>query len=50
VSRDLPHLSFELRDDIAMLQLNRPEKHNAINDALLESLGKFSARRRKARK
>jgi enoyl-CoA hydratase/carnithine racemase len=32
-------LQIEREDDIALVQLNRPDKRNAINDALLDALG-----------
>ncbi len=38
---DLPHVAWEVRGEIVLLRLSRPEKHNAINDALFESLGAF---------
>ncbi|MFT8242831.1 crotonase/enoyl-CoA hydratase family protein [Roseomonas sp. BN140053] len=37
-------VTFELRDRIAWIGLNRPEKRNAINDALLEALHAAAAR------
>lgn len=44
------HLSVELRGEVAYLTFNRPEKRNAINDVLLEDLGRFfSAPPREAR-
>ena len=41
MNQDLPHLNWELREDTALLQINRPEKRNAINDELIESLATF---------
>jgi len=35
------HLLFEIKNDIGILTLNRPEKHNAFNTALLEELSAF---------
>ena len=34
-------IEFELRDRIAVLTLNRPEKRNAINDILIQDLHRF---------
>ena len=34
-------IDFELRDRIAVLTLNRPEKRNAINDILIQDLHRF---------
>jgi len=31
-------VTYELRDDIALLHLNRPDKRNALNDAMLDEL------------
>lgn len=41
MNRNLPHLSCELRDGVALLQLNRAAKRNAINDELVDSLDQF---------
>jgi len=41
VTGKLPCLAWALRGEIVLLRLARPEKHNAINDALFESLGAF---------
>lgn len=40
---DLPHLHVEIRGATAVLRLDRPEKRNAINDGLIDSLGTFFA-------
>lgn len=37
----LPHLAWEMRDHIVLLRLDRAEKHNAVNDTLINSLGVF---------
>lgn len=34
-------LEFEMRDRIAVLTLNRPEKRNAVNDTLIQDLNTF---------
>ena len=34
-------LDFEMRDRIAVLTLNRPEKRNAVNDTLIQDLHRF---------
>jgi enoyl-CoA hydratase/carnithine racemase len=34
----MEHLSYELRGEVALLGLNRPEKRNAISDAVIEEL------------
>jgi (methylthio)acryloyl-CoA hydratase len=34
-------VTCELRGPIALLGLNRPEKHNALNDAMIEGLARF---------
>ena len=34
-------LAFEMRDRIAVLTLDRPEKRNAVNDALVRDLNRF---------
>ncbi|MBX5454135.1 MAG: crotonase/enoyl-CoA hydratase family protein [Acidobacteriia bacterium] len=36
--KDDPAITYELREGVAWIGLNRPEKRNAINDALLEAL------------
>lgn len=36
-------IETELRDDLALVKLNRPEKRNAISDALVDELGLFFA-------
>ena len=38
ISLDLKYLTYELRGDVALLGLNRPEKRNAISDAFVEEL------------
>ncbi|HET7024824.1 MAG TPA: enoyl-CoA hydratase-related protein [Gemmatimonadales bacterium] len=35
----LTHLTFDVQDGIAWLTVNRPDKLNALNDALIEDLG-----------
>lgn len=35
---DLTYLTYELRGDVAVIGLNRPEKRNAISDAFVEEL------------
>jgi enoyl-CoA hydratase/carnithine racemase len=35
---DLKYLTYELKGDVAVLGLNRPEKRNAISDAFVEEL------------
>lgn len=37
----LPHLSVEVREAVAVLRLDRPEKRNAVNDALIGSIERF---------
>ena len=41
IERSLPHLSIEQRGAIAIVRLDRQEKRNAVNDALLDSLKRF---------
>lgn len=41
MDRNLPHLSWEQRHGIVWLRLARPEKHNAVNDGLINSLAAF---------
>lgn len=41
MNRNLHHLSCELREEIALLQLDRAAKRNAISDELIESLDQF---------
>ncbi len=36
-----PLLQVEITDNIACLEINRPEKRNAMNDELLSALGDF---------
>lgn len=36
---NLTHLTFDVRDGVAWLTVNRPDKLNALNDALIEDLG-----------
>ncbi|MGB7212101.1 MAG: enoyl-CoA hydratase-related protein [Gemmatimonadales bacterium] len=36
---NLTHLTFDVQDGIAWLTVNRPDKLNALNDALIEDLG-----------
>lgn len=40
---DEPSLSIELRGPVAVLQLRRPERRNAINESLVEQIGAFFA-------
>ena len=35
----LTHLVIDIRDGIAWLTVNRPDKLNALNDALIEDIG-----------
>jgi enoyl-CoA hydratase/carnithine racemase len=35
------HLTVELRDEVARVSFNRPDKRNAISDVLLEDLARF---------
>lgn len=37
----LPHLPVEVRGAVAVLRLDRPEKRNAVNDALIGSIERF---------
>ena len=41
MSKTLSHLSVELRDHVALLRIDRADKRNAINDALIDSLTEF---------
>ena len=41
MNRHLPHLKWELRDGIALVQLDRATKRNSISDELIESLATF---------
>lgn len=36
---DFSNLTFEIRDNVALVGLNRPVKRNAINDILIDELG-----------
>lgn len=38
---DMKHLTWEMRDNVAVATLDRPHKRNAINDALLADLEAF---------
>ena len=38
------HVTFELRGQVAVVGLNRPEKRNAISDAFVEEIGVAAAR------
>jgi (methylthio)acryloyl-CoA hydratase len=38
------HISYELRGDIALIGIDRPEKRNAMNQAMFEALGRAGER------
>jgi (methylthio)acryloyl-CoA hydratase len=38
------HISYELRGDIALIGIDRPEKRNAMNQAMFEALGRAATR------
>ena len=41
MNQNLPHLKWELRDGIVLLQLDRASKRNSISDELIQSLATF---------
>lgn len=41
MDRKLPHLTWEMREHVVLLRLDREEKHNAVNDGLINSLAAF---------